>query len=102
MFNVEPQERWTVEEKAEFEEYVAEDLRKCIVAAGWAGGALLINILCIVPFLAGHFLHKYWESTKFLVYTAEGLLLWFVYKASAVWASWKSAKDTRKEYGDSI
>lgn len=52
----------------------------------WAGAALLLDILCIGPFLYGHSLHHYWEMIgKYLLMLAVGLLLWFVLKAGAVW-----------------
>jgi protein-S-isoprenylcysteine O-methyltransferase Ste14 len=101
LFNVEPQEEWNAEEAAEFERYVAARHKKTLHAAAWAGGGLLLNILCIVPFLAGHSLHRYWEVIgKNLLLLAMALFLWCVLKVGAVWASWQSARETRREFRD--
>jgi|ERR1700722_1922348 len=102
MFNVEPQEQWNAEDAAEFERHVAVRHRKTLKAAMWAGGALLLNILCIVPFSKGHSLHFYAEPARILVDFAMALFLWFVLKVCLVWASWQSARETRREYGDPL
>jgi hypothetical protein len=98
MFGAEPQEPWSNEEKQEFEVHASARLRACAVGAMRAGAALAINILCIVPFLAGHRLHNHWDIGKYLVLTAMGLFLWFVTKGGLVWASWQSARETRREF----
>jgi hypothetical protein len=101
MFGAEPQEKWTSAEIEEFEQHVAVRHRKTLRGAVLAGSCLLLNILLVVPFLQGHFLHTYWESVgKFLLLTAMALFLWFVFKAGLVWASLQSAKETRREFGD--
>jgi predicted nucleic acid-binding protein len=100
MFNVEPQEQWDAKEAAEFEEYAAKQLRTEIRSALWAGFALLLCILCIVPFLAGHPLHRYWERMKFLIYIADALIVWFCLKAAFVWSSWQSTREIRREFRD--
>ena len=101
MFNVEPQEKWDAEEAADFERHVAAQLRKTTKAAAFAGMALLVNILGIIPFLYGHRLHRYFETIgKYLVLVATALFLWFVFKIGAIWASWQSARETRREFGD--
>jgi len=103
VFNVEPQERWTAAELAEFEKHVAVRHKRTIKAAMWAGATLLLDILCVGPFLYGHSLHRYWDSIgKYLLILAMGLLLWFVYKSCLVWASWQAARETRREYGDPL
>jgi hypothetical protein len=102
MFNVEPQEQWDAEDAAEFERYAAKQLRKAAKDAAWAGCALLLCVLCIVPFDAGHSLHRYWERAKYLIYLAEALLIWFVIKAGFVWSAWQSARETRREFGDPL
>jgi hypothetical protein len=103
MFNVEPQEHWTVEEKTEFEEHVRCRHKKVLRDAAWATAALAINIFCLIPFLYGHSLHRYWDVFgKYLLLLALGLFLWFVLKAGLVWSSWQSARETRKEYGDPL
>ncbi|WP_433971295.1 hypothetical protein [Tunturiibacter lichenicola] len=101
MFNVEPQEQWDAKEAVEFEVYVAARHRKMIKAAAWAGTALLVNILCIVPFAKGNFLHGYAEPVgRILVYCAMAFFLWFVLRVAFVWSSWQSARETRREFGD--
>ncbi len=101
MFNVEPQERWTIEDAAEFERHAANHLRTSLQATIWAGMALLANILCIIPFLSGYPMHDQWDhGAKYLLISAYLLLLWFVIKAGSVWASWQSARETRRDFGD--
>jgi cation transport ATPase len=92
MFDVEPQEQSDAEDAAEFERYAAKQLRKTAKDAAWAGCALLLCILCIVPFAAGHSFHRYWDGTKFLIYIAEALLVWFVIKVAFIWSAWQSAR----------
>jgi hypothetical protein len=100
MFGAEPQERWSLEEKEEFEQHATARLRRCLRDALYAGLALAANTLCIIPFLAGHRLHSHWESGKYLLFTAMALLLWFLRKVGSVWASWQSARETRREFED--
>jgi hypothetical protein len=102
MSNVEPQEQWDAKDATEFERYAAKQLRKTAKDAAWAGSALLLCILCIVPFAARHSLHRYWERAKYLIYLAEALLVWFVIKAGSVWSAWQSARETRREFGDPL
>jgi protein-S-isoprenylcysteine O-methyltransferase Ste14 len=103
MFNVEPQEQWDANEAAEFEEHVAKQQKKMNRAAIWAGAVLLLDILCVVPFLYGHSLHRYWEAMgKYLLLLAMALFLWFVMRVGYVWSSWQSARETRREFGDPL
>lgn len=97
MFGVEPQEQWTQEERADFEEHAAARLKACKISASKAGAALLINIAMILPFSAGHQFHRYWQQARFLIFTAEALLLWFVLKTASVWSSWQSSRGLRRE-----
>jgi hypothetical protein len=53
MFNVEPQEQWTATEIADFEQHVKKQLARTLRAAAWAGAALIVNIVCIIPFFGG-------------------------------------------------
>lgn len=100
MFNVEPQEKWDAEEAADFEKHVAARLKRVKKAAAFAGVALFLDILGLIPFLYGHSLHHYWETIgKYLLWVAMALLLWFVYKVGLIWASWQSARETRREFG---
>ena len=101
MFGAEPQEKWTVEEAAEFKKHVAQRHRKTLKQAAYAAAALLINILCIIPFSLSHSLHRYVEPVgRGLVILAMALFLWFVLKVGAVWASWQAARETRREFSD--
>ena len=101
MFGAEPRGQWSREEKEEFEQYASAQQRVCMRNALYAGLALTANILCIIPFLAGNRLHSHWQSGKYLLFTAMGLLLWFMTKAGFVWSSWQSARETRREFADS-
>jgi hypothetical protein len=74
VFGAEPQEPWSKEEEREFEAHASARLRACNVAALKAAAALVINILCIVPFLVGHRLHSHWDIAKYLVFTATGIV----------------------------
>jgi hypothetical protein len=99
MFNAEPEEKLTAEEIAEFEAHAAERQRATLRKALYAGTLLFINILCILPFLAGQPLHNHWASFgKYLIFTAEGFLLWFVLKAGLAWSAGQSARETRREF----
>ena|SRR5579859_3458175 len=98
MFGAEPQERWSRQEKEAFEEHVSARHRTCMRDALYAGLGLAANLLCIIPFLAGHRLHSHWQSAKYLLFTAMALLVWFLMKAVSVWASWQSARETRREF----
>jgi hypothetical protein len=53
-----------------------------------------------VPFLAGHSLHRYWNTAKYLVYSAMALWVWLICKVGLIWASWQSARETRREFDD--
>jgi hypothetical protein len=103
MFGVEPQERWTAEEKLQFEKQVTSRHKKVLRDAAWAAAALVINILCLIPFLYGHSLHRYWDVFgKYLLLLALAAFLWLVLKAGLIWASWQAACETRHEYGDPL
>jgi hypothetical protein len=98
MFGAEPQEPWSREEQEEFEAYASAQLRACIIGALKAAAALAINILCIVPFSAGHRFHSHWQIAKYLVYLAMALFVWLVIKVGFVWSAWQSARETRCEF----
>ena len=98
MFGAEPQEQWTEEERADFEEHTAARLKACKSSAAKAGAALLTNIAIIVPFSAGHQFHGHWQQARFLLFAAELLFLWFVLKVGFVWSSWQSSREVRREY----
>jgi len=98
LFGAEPPLKLNREELKEFDEYAAARLKVSVIAALKAFALLAINILCIVPFLAGYWLHSYWGTAKFLVLLAMAFFLWFVLKMGGVWASWQSARETRREF----
>ncbi len=98
MFNAEPIEPWTEEERLEFEEDVRQELQRTIRSAAWAGLALLLACLCIVPFLAGHAWNRYWIWARYLLYVALAIFLNFGMKVGFVYSSWQSARETRREY----
>ena len=98
MFGAEPIEPASEEEVQEFEFYAAARLRRCTINAAWAASAFAVAVICLVPFLAGHRLHRYWESAKYLIWVSYGLLLWLVYKLALIWAAWQSARETRREF----
>jgi hypothetical protein len=100
LFDAEQQVPWTPDEKEEFEKYASVRLRACVASFLKATAALTINIMMIVPFLAGHGFHNQWNYARYLLFTAEALLLWFLLKASLVWAAWQSARETRREFED--
>jgi hypothetical protein len=84
MFGVEPQEQWTEEQQANFEEHAAARLKVSKSSAAKAGASPLINIAIIVPFSAGHQLHSHWQQARSLVLTAELLFLWFLIKVAYI------------------
>jgi len=101
MFGAEPQEKWTVEEAAEFDQYAAGRLRRMLVPALWATAIFGATVLAIGPFLYGHSLHAHWETVgKNLLRLAMLELPWFVLRWGYVYSAWQSARETRKEMGD--
>ncbi len=100
MFGAEPEERWSDEERAVFEQHVANRSHTCRKRAWWATGIFTLTNLAIVPFLAGHALHRYWGEAKYLIFVAEAELLWLVYCWALVYGSWQSARETRREFRD--
>jgi cytosine/uracil/thiamine/allantoin permease len=100
MFNVEPQEKWTESDVADFEKHVSARHKKTLKSAAWASGIFFMSSLPIL-FSGNQVLNHYWEATKQpLLIAWMASLIWFVLKAGAVWASWQSARDTRREFGD--
>ena len=101
MFGAEPQERWTAEDRAEFDIYAAGRLRRMFRTAAWATAIFVTTIVAIIPFLAGHSLHLYWDGFgKYLIFVAEAELLWFVLRWGYVYSAWQSARETRREMSD--
>ena len=81
-----------------------ECLRKCeVYALKWKrrttvlGVALALNIVCIIPFLDGHFLHQYFERGRYLIYVACGLLSIFLGAAALTYNSWLALRNFKKD-----
>jgi hypothetical protein len=100
VFGAEPQENWDVQDRVDFERNPSIRLRACVIAALRAGVLLLVTIGCLFPFMAGHYLNRYWDRARILVYISLASFLWFFYKVMLIWASWQSARETRREFGD--
>lgn len=100
MFGAEAQGEWNRKDAEEFERYASARLRSCFVSALRAALILLVSILCLLPFTAGHPLNSHWKTAKYLVYLTLGCFLWFFYKCMLIWTSWQAAKETRRHFGD--
>jgi hypothetical protein len=100
MSNVERQKQWDHREAAEFERLAAEHHKRVVRSAAWTGAALLVDILCIIPFAEGNFLHAYQNPMgEILAWIAIGLGLLLLLKVGFVWSSWLSAEETRRVHG---
>ena len=59
------------------------------------GIALILSVALLVPFLDGHFLHRYFEQGRYLIYLSCSLLTLFV-GASALtynfWSYWRKLR----------
>jgi hypothetical protein len=100
MFGAEPQEEWNERDVADFERHASVCLHRCIIAVIRAAVLLLASALCLLPFMAGHYLNKYWYAARVLVWVTLAAFLWFFYKVMLIWASWQSSRETRREFGD--
>jgi hypothetical protein len=100
MFGAEPQERWTQQDIAKFERYAAMQLRRRVRSAARAALILLVSVLFLLPFTAGHPLNKYWNTARFLVYVTLACFLWFFMTCMFVWSEWQSARETRRDFAD--
>jgi hypothetical protein len=100
MFGAEPREKWDAQDRVDFERNASTRLRACVVAALRAGVLFIVTIACLFPFTAGHYLNRYWNSARILVYLVLASFLWLLYKVMLIWASWQSARETRREFGD--
>jgi len=77
------------------------NIKKVLKGASIAVSIFLLNILVLLPFLAGHSLHSYWESAgKVILLLAMGTFLVCVIKVAAIYASYQAARDTRREFRD--
>jgi hypothetical protein len=84
-------------EDAELEAKIAQKLRNWKRATMCLGFALLANIAAVVPFLAGHSLHKYWGHVgKYMVRSPMFLLLAFCYAAQTAYNMHRSLRDVKK------
>ena len=92
----------TKDEIEEFERYVAARHRRTKRAALWSVIALVAGILALTPFLAKHSLHRYWSVGRFLIPLSGVLLLNMIFRVGAVEASWRSARETRREFREPL
>lgn len=101
MFGAGSQERWTTEERAEFETYTATRLRGLIRRALFVSVFFIGSLCAIVPFSKGYFLYKHAEPTgRFIVYLAEAALVWSVIRWGYVYTEWQTAREIRREVAD--
>jgi ABC-type transport system involved in cytochrome c biogenesis permease component len=98
MFGAEPWEPASQEEIRKFEIHAAARLKRCVIDAAWAVAVFVAVAICIIPFSAGHRLHRHWEIAKYIVWLAMALWAWLVYKVALIWAAWQSARETRREF----
>lgn len=100
MFGAESQEEWNQKDRENFEKNASIRLRSCVITAIRAGMIFLVSIICLFPFTAGHYLNRYWNLARILVYVSLACFLWFFYKVMLIWASWQSAREIRREFRD--
>ena len=100
MFGAEPQEEWSEQDVADFERHASARLHRCVISAIRAAVLLLVSIPCLLPFTAGHYLNRYWNVARVLVWVTLGTFLWFFYKIMLIWASWQASRETRREFGN--
>src|ERR1017187_10269945 len=69
----------------------------------WRRGAVLLtsilalNVLAVVPFLAGHRLHGYWDQTgKYLVFLAMGMLVAAAWTDGMAYTLWSHLRDIKR------
>jgi len=59
------------------------------------GIALVTSIICVIPFLAGHSLHRHFKEAKYLVYLCCSLWTLFVGAGALTynfWSYWRRLK----------
>ncbi len=62
--------------------------------------ALLLSCALVIPFLAGHPLHAYWESLgKYLVVLSMVLLVVFVYCTGLFYSAWQALREVGQGQG---
>jgi len=61
------------------------------------GIALIASVSFVVPFLAGHSLHKYWDHGKYLIWVAWVVLSLFAMSAGTAYSFWQSCRSVRSE-----
>ncbi|WP_109488000.1 hypothetical protein [Occallatibacter savannae] len=80
----------------EAEARAAAKLKKFYIAAVVSGVLLILTIVTIVPFLAGHSLHSRWEDIgRYLVMLAMGLLPVFMFSAALSFGLWRYSRGLR-------
>ncbi len=64
------------------------------------GIAMIASIAAVIPFLAGHSLHKYWDQGKYLIWIAWVVLSLFAISAGTAYGFWQSWRSIRSEVRD--
>jgi hypothetical protein len=61
--------------------------------------ALAVSCAAVVPFLAGHSLHHYWDSFgKYLILVSMALLIVFVYCVGLYWGALSQVRELKRTY----
>jgi len=62
------------------------------------GIALALSVVSVVPFLEGHFLHRYFESFgKYLIFLSMGLWGCFIGASALTYIFWKYWRDIQSD-----
>jgi membrane protease YdiL (CAAX protease family) len=64
------------------------------------GIALIASVAVVVPFLAGHSLHEYWDQGKYLIWVAWVVLSLFAISAGTAYSFWQGWRSIRSEVAD--
>jgi hypothetical protein len=85
------------EDSAAVKQNAKERLRLWQKRFAFSGAAFFLNCAAIAPFLAGHFLHGYWETFgKLLLLLSMGFFLSFVYCGALLWGAWTMLHDLKR------
>jgi len=77
----------------EAEARTATKLKRFCIAATVSGALLILTVVAVIPFLAGHSLHEQWENIgQYLVMLAMGLLSVFVFSAALTFGLWRYSR----------
>ena len=78
-------------------ENASVDVRRGLKRTLWALIAVVVTAMAVVPFLAGHALHKYWKGMGTLLLLAL-MILWLllILSASSTYIAWTYMRDLKK------